>query len=422
MSVQRFIPIVADLKQEFLSESLEHLVSRPEEAEIDLGSKLAQVVIGVRRCGKSTLCRKVLREAKVKAAYINFDDERLADLATENLNEILEATYFVYGDFDYLLLDEIQNVDCWPLFVNRLLRQNLHLIITGSNAKLLSNELMTHLTGRHHKIELYPFSFKDFAEAKKVDLNSLTTKGIAEAKRCLDEYLFQGGFPELLAENDRRDYIAGLFEAIIKRDISLRFKIRYPEILYKLASYCVDNFAREISTTKLADEFGVSSQTISTYLNYLKEAFLLLNIPKFSYKSIERIRPGKYYVIDNAFVSERDNSFAPKDLGWRLENTILIELYRRAAGEHNEIFFYKDKTFEIDFVVTQYGKVRHLIQVCLDIDNEKTRQREIKALTHGRKKFNCTDLTLITFHNDETVTIDADCSIKIISAVNWLNA
>ena len=135
------------------------LCSRKEEEQVDLDSNLAQVVIGVRRSGKSTLCYNVLKAADDKFAYVNFDDERFVDLQTADLNVVLEVLYKIYGDFKYLFLDEIQNVDGWHLFVNRLLRQRMHIIITGSNAKLLSGELATHLTGRNDQIELYPFSF-----------------------------------------------------------------------------------------------------------------------------------------------------------------------------------------------------------------------------------------------------------------------
>ena len=159
------------LEQQDELEALEGevLIHRPEEDLINLKSKLAQVVIGVRRSGKSTLCFNALRTAGVHYAYANFDDERLADLETEDLDNVLQTLYKIYGKFEYLFLDEIQNVDGWPLFVNRLLRQKIHILITGSNAKLLSSELASHLTGRHHKIELFPFSFKDWCTIKELE-------------------------------------------------------------------------------------------------------------------------------------------------------------------------------------------------------------------------------------------------------------
>ena len=419
MTTQELLPIVAEQKEEFLSEDFASFCPREEERQIDLKSHLAQVVIGVRRSGKSTMCRKVLREANVKAAYVNFDDERLAKTQTSDLNNILEALYIVYGDFQYLFLDEVQNIEGWPLFVNRLLRQKMHLIVTGSNAKLLSNELTTHLTGRHHKITLFPFSFEEYAHMKQLDTQALTTKGQAAVKRELNTYLMNGGLPELLIEKDSQGYIMALLEAIIKRDITLRFKVRYPEVLQRLATYLIDNFAQEYNATTIAELLGVSDHTIDTYCGYLQEAFLLLALKKFSYKSRERIRDSKIYVIDNAFISNRTNTFSTENLGWRLENAIYIELLHRASKRFADVFYYRDRTFEVDFMVAKDGVVEELYQVCYDMTNEKTRKREVNSLLQGATKFHCSNLTILTFDEQETIT-EGDYTIQVKSASQWL--
>ena len=419
MTTQELLPIMAEQKEEFLSEDFASFCPREEEKQIDLKSHLAQVVIGVRRSGKSTMCRKVLREANVKAAYVNFDDERLAKTQTSDLNNILEALYIVYGDFQYLFLDEVQNIEGWPLFVNRLLRQKMHLIVTGSNAKLLSNELTTHLTGRHHKITLFPFSFEEYARMKQLDTQALTTKGQAAVKRELNTYLMNGGLPELLIEKDSQGYIMALLEAIIKRDITLRFKVRYPEVLQRLATYLIDNFAQEYNATTIAELLGVSDHTIDTYCGYLQEAFLLLALKKFSYKSRERIRDSKIYVIDNAFISNRTNTFSTENLGWRLENAIYIELLYRASKRFADVFYYRDRTFEVDFIVAKDGVVEELYQVCYDMTNEKTRKREVNSLLQGATKFHCSNLTILTFDEQETIT-EGDYTIQVKSASQWL--
>lgn len=419
MTTQELLPIVAEQKEEFLSDDFASFCPREEERQIDLKSHLAQVVIGVRRSGKSTMCRKVLREANVKAAYVNFDDERLAKTQTSDLNNILEALYIVYGDFQYLFLDEVQNIEGWPLFVNRLLRQKMHLIVTGSNAKLLSNELTTHLTGRHHKITLFPFSFEEYARMKQLDTQALTTKGQAAVKRELNTYLMNGGLPELLIEKDSQGYIMALLEAIIKRDITLRFKVRYPEVLQRLATYLIDNLAQEYNATTLAELLGVSDHTIDTYCGYLQEAFLLLALKKFSYKSRERIRDSKIYVIDNAFISNRTNTFSTENLGWRLENAIYIELLHRAGKRFADVFYYRDRTFEVDFIVAKDGIVEELYQVCYDMTNEKTRKREVNSLLQGARKFHCSNLTILTFDEQETIT-EGDYTIQVKSASQWL--
>ena len=182
---------------------------RKEEALIDLNSHLAQVVIGVRRSGKSTLCISALERAKMKYAYVNFDDERLMDITVEDMDAILEMLYKVYGDFTHLFLDEVQNVEGWHLFVNRMLRKKMHILLTGSNSKLLSGELASHLTGRHHQIELLPFSFADFCAYKKISTSPLTTKNRGLLAAAFDEYMKQGGFPELMNEQDVKIFING---------------------------------------------------------------------------------------------------------------------------------------------------------------------------------------------------------------------
>lgn len=419
MVIQELVPIVEELREEFLEEKFTGLCTREEERQIDLKSKLAQVVIGVRRSGKSTLCRKVLRESGVKAAYVNFDDERLEGLRREDLNTVLEALYMVYGEFDYLLLDEVQNVEGWPLFVNRLLRQNIHLVVTGSNAKLLSNELMTHLTGRHHKIKLYPFSFAEYAAYQGTDTASLTTKAQALAKNCLNNYLLQGGLPELLTESNSQDYVMGLMDAIIRRDITRRFNVRYPEVLQRLATYLIDNFAQEYNATTLAKMFGVSDHTIDTYCGYLQEAFLLLSAHKFSYKSHDRMRGEKLYVVDTAFISNRPNVFSTQNMGWRLENVVFVELLHRAGRRYADVFYYRDRSFEVDFLVAKGGVVEELYQVCYDMTTEKTRKREINGLLQGARKFNCQSLTIITFSQSEVVSADG-LTVQIIPAIKWL--
>ena len=168
--------ILTDQQEEMEERAQDMLCHRKEEQMIDLASTQAQVVIGVRRSGKSTLCYQALTHQGVKYAYADFDDERLVELKATQLNDVLEILYKIYGDFNYLFLDEIQNIEGWHLFVNRLLRKKMHIVITGSNAKLLSGELATYLSGRNKEIPLYPFSFKEYCVMKEVDTKKRATK------------------------------------------------------------------------------------------------------------------------------------------------------------------------------------------------------------------------------------------------------
>ena len=419
MDVRKLITVFSDQKEELESNDLSTLCDRLEEGQLSLNSKLAQVVIGVRRSGKSTLCEKVLRQNQANFAYANFDDDRLIGLTTEDFDTVLDALYQLYGDFQYLFLDEMQNVDDWQLFVNRMLRQNIHLVITGSNAKLLSGELATHLTGRYHKIELFPFSFTEMARMKDINLSSLSVKATALRKKALSEYLIEGGFPELLNEPDKRGYVEGLLDAIIRNDIAQRFRVRFVEVLRRLATYLMDNFCQEYSAKELSSVLGVSDHTIDNYYGYLKEAFLLLGIHKFSYKSRERILNEKVYVVDPAFVTDRNDVIASTNLGWRLENVVYIELLRRYRPQHKDIFYYRDRQWEVDFMVVKDGTVEQLIQVSYDISSNKTRQRELNALVKASEKFHCDDLLLINMDYEEQVTVKGH-KISIVPAAEWL--
>ena len=419
MEVEDLAKVVADQRDELLSEDIAALCDRDEAQQLSIESNLAQVVIGVRRSGKSTLCTKFLIDSGIECAFINFDDERLSKMQTDDLNRLLEAIYVVYGNIDYLFFDEIQNVEAWPLFVNRLLRQKKHIFLTGSNSKLLSNELITHLTGRHNKVELYPFSFADFCRIKNVDTKSISTKAEGLRQNALHQYLATGGFPELLVEGNPTNYIDGLFNAIIRNDIARRFKIRNEEVLRKMAAYLADNFAQEFSATIVGKMFGISNHTAENYFRYLKEAFLFIGIKKFSYKAIERVRNEKCYVVDVAMSAKRTDTFSLENLGWKLENVVCIELMRRYHHQYSEIFYYKDASFEIDFIVARNGIVQELIQVSYSIESEKARRREIKALLNGAQKFNCSKLTLLTFSREEVMTIDNQ-TINVVPATKWL--
>lgn len=399
----------------------EELIHRPEEELINLKSKLAQVVIGVRRSGKSTLCFNALNKAGVHYAYANFDDERLEELETKDLDNVLQTLYKIYGKFDYLFLDEIQNIDGWPLFVNRLLRQKIHILITGSNAKLLSSELATHLTGRHHKIELYPFSFKDWCSIKEVDYTRLTTKNKGLLSKAYEEYFHQGGFPELISgEETPKEYISTLIDNIISQDIQKRYKIRNIDALKRLAHHILNETPTLIVKDTLQEIIGIKSErTLGNYLMYLNQTYLISTISKYSSRSRERARNEKSYAIDVAFMDKRENAFSGENLGWRLETIVYLELLRRKAGTDSDIYYYQDRSAEADFVVCDGNKTLAVYQVCYDISNEKSRKREIKGCIAGAKTTKCHNIFLITDHESEIIEEDG-YTIQVIPVWEWL--
>lgn len=411
--------ILSDQKEEIENWSNEQLCSRNEENLVDLNSPQAQVVIGVRRSGKSTLCLQTLSGAKVKFAYADFDDERLVNLSTGQLNDVLEVLYKIYGDFNYIFFDEIQNIDGWPLFVNRLLRKKIHIILTGSNAKLLSTDLATHLTGRSSEIELYPFSFPEYCVIKNTDYTLRTTKGIAEQRNLFDEYLKKGGFPELLYIKNNKKYISDLIENILKRDIEQRYKIAFPAQFENMAHHLLNISPYIVNAKDLAELFGFKSHhTAQNYVKYLKEAYILLGVKKYSQKSKKRTVAEKVYPVDVAFMDQRENAFVGENLGWRLETIVLIHLIRKCKDKGWDVYYLNERSGECDFVVCNKDKVLQCIQVSYDISSEKTRKREINGLLLANKTTKCDNLLLLTDHEYEEVDKDG-LHIQIKPVYEW---
>ena len=419
MEINAYKQVLLDQQKEKNEILLEKLTARREEVYFDLNSQLAQIVIGVRRSGKSTLCHKTLKQNNINYAYVNFDDERLFNLKVEDLNAVLEALYMVYGDFKYLFCDEIQNIPSWFLFVNRLLRQKVRLIITGSNAKLLSSELSTHLTGRYNQIELFPFSFSEILEYKNIAANDDSTLGVARRKSAFEEYMSQGGFPELFEVKNKKAYIRNLLNSIIERDIKQRFSVRYIEALRKMADYLTDTPCSEVNYKSLAKQFSFgSAHTAENYVSYLRQAYLLIGLQKFAFKNRERICNEKNYVIDTALISPSKEGFSEQNFGWRLENIVCIELFRRRNQTLNDVYYYKNG-YEVDFVLVSDNRVVELIQVSVDISAQKTFNREVNALFRAGTELRCNNLTLITLNEDRTYTADNQ-TINIVSVLNWL--
>lgn len=416
------LQVLAEQQEEIKSYKPQKWVARKEESLFEFDTKMAQVVIGVRRSGKSTICHKVLLERGICYGYVNLDDDRLADIKTEDLNTVLSCVYQIYGtNISYLVLDEIQDVDGWYLFVNRLLRTDLHIFVTGSNAKLLSGELATHLTGRYNEIHLFPFSFSEYCQYHQVDTQSITTKSDADRKRAFMDYIHDGGFPEMQGLRNKRAYVQSLIEAILRKDIQKRFKIRNIEALRKLAHLLINNACQEVNYDELSGLLGIADKTAKKYVDYLSQAFLIQLLTRHSFKSKERIRNQKAYIVDTGLQGNRDNVLAPENLGWRLENVVYIELLRRCANDFLDVYYYKPspRAKEVDFVVCDQTKTLELIQVAYEIDSPKAYDRETSSLVKAANALSCSHLTLIAFSPTCDVVVDGK-TIHIVSALEWL--
>ena len=420
MNIREIEIVVLDQKEELEKMKTQEFCHRPQEDLINMNSNLAQVVIGGRRSGKSTLCFNALQKAGVSYAYVNFDDEKLASLTLDDMDTVLDVLYRVFGDFSHLFLDEIQNIEGWHLFANRMLRTRIHLIITGSNSRLLSGELASHLTGRHHQIELFPFSFADYCAYNRIATKPLTTKNRGLLAGAFDRYTKQGGFPELLVEPDAKSYIDSLLHSIITQDIQKRFNIRYTDTLLMLVNHLLNQAPALIVKDTLQKIIGFKSHhTVGNYLSYLKQTYLISTISKYSGKSRQRTRNELYYPIDVAFMNNRQDAFSGENLGWRLETIVYLELRRRAKSVSQDIYYYDEGTSQADFIVCDGNRSLEVYQVTYSMEKEKTRKREIKGAVAGAKGTNCRKVFILTDHETETIEDDG-YTIEVLPVWEWL--
>ena len=419
--MNKFTDIIADQKKELAMMLGEKgFIVRKRAKDIVLDSTLAQFVTGIRRCGKSVLCRTALAKAGVDFGYVNFDHPGLSRITPDDLDEILKALRMVYGDVRHFFFDEIQNVPAWQLWVNTLLRQRNRVILTGSNSRLLTDDLATHMTGRFIAAELLPFSFSEYREW----LGHGETLGSAakvEMRRDYERYFLNGGMPESFPYPDVREYISNLYHSILMRDVLKRHRIGEAQRFMDAAYVVMSNVATEISCNRLAGQLGIKNAgSVQSYVNYLVEAYLIYTLRMYGSKAYERTRIGKAYAVDPGFISYFNGFSNTNDnFGRRLENIVFLQLYRLQRDTDAEVFYWKDERHEVDFLLRRYNQIWKLIQVSYDISSEKTRKRELSALFAAGAKLNCKDLTLITDHENGEETQNG-MTVKIVDIVTWL--
>jgi predicted AAA+ superfamily ATPase len=376
---------------------------------ITLQPGVVKVIVGPRRAGKSFYAKQLLKRHG-GGGYVNFDDETLAAGANPQL--IIETVKRLYQNPRWLLLDEIQNLPSWELFVNRLQRQGYELIVTGSNAQLLSGELATHLTGRCQVIGLYPFSFAEILKWK----GPLTTD---QQLQVFAEYLDKGGYPEpLVKQFDAIPYLQTLFEATLFKDLVKRHRLRAAAQLSALGKYCMTTVATEYSMKTLSTVLGVNSPiTIDRYLSYLEEAFVLFRFGRFSWKPKERARLTKYAGFDPGMIRAAAGYVEPARL---LENAVLAHLRRRGSP----VYYWKSTAgYEVDAVLVSGRSVIGLVQVCYSLANLKTETREVRALLHAAKELRCDQLSILTWNERKTISakwFDLRGTVKVRPVFEWL--
>ena len=367
-----------------------------------LNSHLIKLITGPRRVGKSTQALLMLRDKNF--AYLNFDSQQLLDAWDANL--VMRMLDDVYPGYDYLLLDEVQNLDAWDLWVSELYRQGKNLVITGSNAKMLSSEMATVLTGKYLQVEMLPFSLEELFDWHKLDLHHLMPEQGAECKVLTDDYLRNGGYPEVVASRQLvRSYLDTLFDSIVWKDVAKRHNVRNITDLNNLAVYLVSNFCNPLSSNELAEELGFSSvNTTKKYMDYLHEPYLFYYLSRYNNKlKLMKKAPRKVYVVDNGFVAAKAFSVT-ENLGRLLENQIFIELVRRGYDTEKTMFYYRSRNDkEVDFVLRQGVHIERLVQVCYDLSSPKTEKREVDAIVECAGELKCDNLTIVTYDDERTI-------------------
>ena len=378
-----------------------------------LNSPLIKLITGPRRAGKSVFALLMLKGRNF--AYLNFDDKQLLERWDE---ELVEKTLDeVYPGYEYLLLDEVQNLPGWDLWVSKLYRNGKNMVITGSNANMLSSEMATVLTGRYLQIEMLPFSLAEVMSAAGIDISDIKPEQQAEASLIADDYLRNGGFPEtVLARGITKNYLSTLIDSILLKDVAQRHHIRKTSDLYGMATYLLSNFCNPFSANSLAEELGIASVTTTKkYCDYLNEPYLFFYLPRFNNKlKLMAKADRKAYIVDNGFV--QSSAFNLSDnLGRLLENQVFVDLLRQGYVPGQTLFYYRSRNNrEVDFVTRRGPKVEQLIQVSYNLDSAKTRKREVDALVECGEELNCRNLCIVTFSGKETIT--APVPISVISA------
>lgn len=389
------------------------------DVELESYIKTAQVVIisGIRRCGKSSLLYLIKEKMQLEEAawcYFNFDDERIIpDISV--LDRVYNLHLEIFGTEPVLFFDEIQNIENWEKFVNRMYEKGTKVFVTGSNAKLLSSEISTSLTGRNKVLELFPFSFSEFLifHNKKYDLAKLTSKDKALLIKDFNQYVETGGFPLVVKENDL-ELINSYFQDILYRDIIARYKLSQVNEIKQIGLYFASNIGKLFSYSTLQAISGIkSTSSIKDYLHYYEQSYLFFFLKKFDFSVRKQImNPKKVYSVDQA-ISHRLGFAFSENKGRVLENIIYIELIRRGK----EVYYHSGQN-ECDFLVKEGLKVTEAIQVAWTLSRANL-EREKRGLIEAMQNHQLKNGLLLVYETEETETLHNE-NITIMPAWRWL--
>ncbi len=376
-------------------------------------SKMIKLITGPRRAGKSSLALQMLRGQNF--AYLNFDDSALLDGFNESkVEDLLDE---VYSGYKFLLLDEVQNLTGWSIWVEKLYRRGTNLIITGSNANMLSDDIAAILSGRYLEIRLYPFSAEEYKSYRQRSEQNAVPENV-----LYDNFLKYGGYPEIaLTPQVCEGYISSLYDSTIVKDIVKRYKVRKVDELYNVADWLLSNFTNTFSVTSLTEDLNMGSvTTVQKYCRYLQNTYLFQYLPRFNNKmKLMNKADRKCYVVDNGYILARAFELS-SNLGRLLENMVFLELLKKGYNlKMHELFYYRSRNDkEVDFVCRKGVTIQQLIQVCYDMSSPKTRKREMDSLIECAGELKAGKLLIITWGQDEIFEKDG-YTIEVISVRNW---
>lgn len=405
-----------------------------DQLEALMGSNQVITITGPRRAGKSYLMRQMTRKLSEKGVkrenllFVNFEDPRFISLDTKLMTQVFDVykEFLTPTDTPYIFLDEVQEVEGWEKWVRMMHElKKAKIVVSGSNAHLLSRELGTLLTGRHLDLTVFPLSFQEFLSFNKREVRTPldVTGKEAEIKGLLRKYVELGSFPEVALSEQKREILLKYFEDLLTKDLLKRFSVRKPQVMKSLIKYYLSNVGN-LTTFMSAERFlQASSDTIEKFSGYFEDVYLTFFLKRFSFKVKEQERsPRKVYAIDTGLCNAVGFRFS-ENYGRLAENIVFITLKRKQnLNPDMELFYWKDVHHrEVDFVIKDGLKASHLIQVCWNIQDEKTKNRELRSLAKAMKELNVANATIITEETEGEEKLHNNI-VKLIPLWKWLLA
>lgn len=376
------------------------------------------VITGLRRVGKSVFLRQIISKyfSDKEFYYLNFEDERFLSFRAEDFNQIYETLVELFGEHKTFFIDEIQNVENFQSFVRRFYDNGFKFYITGSNANLLSKEIGTRLTGRHIDVTIYPFSFVEYLEFNKIIISSGTAylaEEKAKIKAAFENYLVNGGMPEMIKYNEP-EILIRIYNDIVIKDIAVRYGVLNLYEMRDIYQHLITNFAKKFSFTKIQKIIELGSvNTVKNYITYLADTNFVFIVNKFdnSFKK-QIVNEKKLFVVDNGFIPLISTKLT-KDRGWLLENLIFNELNKN----YSVYYFYENKK-ECDFVIEKDRQIENVVQVCNEL-NIENRDREYKGLLEAMNFFSLNQGMILTADQEDEIKME-DKKIFVKPVWKWL--